>query len=95
MNVKFHPSARAELREARDWYEERSRLTALAFAEEIAAAIQRISAAPARYPRIEHGTCRFLLRRFPFSVIYRAGAGEVEVVAVAHHKRRPSYWRER
>ncbi len=95
MNVKFHPSAREELRAARPWYEERSRLTALAFAEEIAAAIQRISEAPARYPRTKHGTRRFLLRRFPFSVIYRTGADEVEVVAVAHHKRRPGYWSER
>jgi len=92
MNVRFHPAAQTELLQGRAWYEERSPLSALAFAEEIATAIQRIAEAPLRYPRSEHGTRRFLLKRFPFSVFYRVAKNGVEIVAVAHHKRRPDYW---
>lgn len=37
----------------------------------------------------------FVLRRFPFSVIY-AEVGEVlYILAVAHGSRRPGYWSER
>jgi hypothetical protein len=33
--------------------------------------------------------------RFPFSLVYRVLESEVEVLAVAHGKRRPGYWRSR
>lgn len=35
MRVKLHPHARAELRAARDWYYERSPLSAIAFAQTV------------------------------------------------------------
>ena len=95
MTVKFHPAARAELREARLWYEERSPLTAIAFGQEVAAAVSRIARTPMRFPLAEHGTRRVGLRRFPYTLFYRAGAQETIVVAVAHQKRRPGYWKVR
>lgn len=91
MTVRFHPAAREELREARLWYEERSPLSAVAFAQEVGAAVSRIAEAPMRYPVTEHGTRRVVLQRFPYNVFYRVGAEEVIVVAVAHQKRRPGY----
>jgi toxin ParE1/3/4 len=33
--------------------------------------------------------------RFPYSVIYSLLEDDVLVVAVAHHRRRPFYWRDR
>lgn len=33
--------------------------------------------------------------RYPYQVIYREEAGEVIVIAVAHAKRDPEYWRGR
>ena len=35
------------------------------------------------------------LRRFPFLLIYIHSAEEIIVVAVAHQRRRPGYWRRR
>jgi plasmid stabilization system protein ParE len=95
MKVRFHPEARSELRRARAWYSERSPLSAAAFAREVDNAINRIVATPERYPVAEHGTRRLVLQQFPFSLFYRAGADEVVIVAVAHQKRRPGYWRKR
>jgi plasmid stabilization system protein ParE len=48
MTVRFHPAARDELRQARLWYEERSPLSALAFEQEIVAAVARIAEATPR-----------------------------------------------
>lgn len=41
------------------------------------------------------GVGRIILRRFPFSIVARKAEDAFEVVAVAHHSRRPAYWRAR
>jgi mRNA-degrading endonuclease RelE of RelBE toxin-antitoxin system len=35
------------------------------------------------------------LRTFKYNVIYVIDSGEIVIVAVAHHRRRPGYWRSR
>jgi hypothetical protein len=32
-----------------------------------------------------------VFQRFPFSLFYRVTAGAIEVIAVAHHRRKPGY----
>jgi hypothetical protein len=32
---------------------------------------------------------------YPFDIVYRENADEIEIVAVAHHARKPMYWRRR
>ena len=93
--VEFHPLAEEEWLAAYAWYAERSETAARAFLREMDRAILRISEAPERWPKYDSATRRFLLVRFPFSVIYRVATKNVEVVAVAHHKRNPGYWRDR
>jgi plasmid stabilization system protein ParE len=39
-------------------------------------------------------TRRTLLRRFPFSIVYRVKPDVIEVVALAHRSRKPDYWTE-
>ena|ERR1051326_1239464 len=95
MRIKFHPHARAELRAARNWYHERSPLSAFVFAQTVQNAISRIREAPNTLPVSEHGTRKFVLQRFPFNIFYRTGQTEIVIVAVAHQKRRPGYWSSR
>ncbi len=38
---------------------------------------------------------RYILPRFPFSVIYRMKGELIEVVVVAHQRRKPGYWKSR
>jgi toxin ParE1/3/4 len=95
VSLEFHPEAVFEARAARQWYAERSPLAAAVFMEEIERATKMIVEAPDRWPGFLHGTRRYLLRRFPFSVIYRVSETSVQVVAVAHAKRRPGYWKTR
>ena len=95
MRVKIHPEARAELRAARNWYQERSPLSAIAFAQTVANATSRIREAPNSFPLADHGTRKFVLQRFPFNIFYRIRDNEIVIVAVAHQKRRPGYWSNR
>lgn len=95
MRVSFHPAAAAEVERAQAWYEERSVLAAAGFLQELTRAVQRIRAAPERYPAAEHGTRRILLDQYPFSVFYAVRREEIFILAVAHQRRRPGYWADR
>ena len=95
MKIELHPSARRELREAHRWYYDRSPLVAASFAREIQSSMERIEEAPDRYPEGEQGTRRFLVSRFPCTVVYRASESVITIVAVAHQSRQPGYWAAR
>jgi toxin ParE1/3/4 len=41
------------------------------------------------------GVKRQLPRRFPYAVVVRERDAEIFVIAIAHHGRRPGYWRDR
>jgi len=91
----FLAAARAEVREAFDWYHTRSRRAAAQFLAEIDRATLLIRESPNVWATFEAGTRRCILNRFPYSIIYREVGDDLHVVAVAHHKRRPGYWRSR
>lgn len=88
-------AAADEALEATKWYRERSEDVALAFVAEVRDALDRIEEAPETWPRHHHGTQRKLLNRFPYEVVYRLLSDRILVVAIAHCKRRPGYWRRR
>jgi len=94
-SVKFHPAADGELLEATEWYVERSATAAAGFLREIEHALSRIAEAPERYPLTGLGRRRFVLLNYPYDVVYRVTSTEVEIIAIAHHSRRPAYWRSR
>ena len=93
--LEVHPEAIAEATAAKLWYRERSEIVALAFQDEIDLAIERILEAPERWPRYIEDTRRYVMRRFPFSVVYSVGAETVQILAFAHGRRRPGYWKGR
>jgi plasmid stabilization system protein ParE len=80
---------------AADWYAERGPIAAEAFVKEIEKAVHEVSNAPSRWPLFVSGTRRFLLRRFPYYIVYRERGDAVEIIAVAHARRRPGYWKFR
>jgi plasmid stabilization system protein ParE len=93
LTVRLLPRARKDFDISFDWYSQRSEIAALRFSAEVDAALYRIANSPERYARIDelHRACR--LFKFPFRVIYRILETEILVVAVAHAKRHPNYWR--
>ena len=93
--VEIHPEAVDEASAARRWYAERSSTAAQAFEAELDHAVFAIADAPSRWVRHIANTRRFVLQRFPFSVVYFELPGSVLILAVAHGNRRPGYWRTR
>lgn len=80
---------------ARDWYAERSPFPARGFLLALEAAVRSVLEAPERSPLGAHGCRHYVFpSRYPFTLIYRLSP-DVEIVAVAHQRRRPEYWRER
>jgi toxin ParE1/3/4 len=61
----------------------------------LARAERQIGAFPRAGSKFECGTRRLVLSRSPYSLIYLAADNRYFVVAVAHAKRKPGYWRER
>jgi toxin ParE1/3/4 len=95
LSVDIHPEALAEARAAREWYLSRSDRAAQAFLADLDVGVEGIRTAPDLYPPYLHGTRCYLLRRFPYLIVYRATAATVHVYAVAHSRRRPGYWKTR
>ena len=93
--LTFHPVAEEELLAAEEWYAERSLTAARAFAQEAATVIEHVHVAAERWPVYIHGTRRIVFPRFPFTVVYRVTSEQLQIIAVAHQKRRPGYWRDR
>ncbi len=46
-------------------------------------------------PLLDFSRRRMIVRKFPYSLIYEVAGRELVVLAVAHGRRRPSYWRKR
>ena len=76
---------------------ERSPDAALRFDAEVDRALGQIISTPKRWAAGSHSTRRFLLRQFPYILIYRerASSGDIQIVAVAHTSRKPGYWKKR
>jgi plasmid stabilization system protein ParE len=87
--------ARQDFDESFDWYAERSVQAAVRFAAAVDAALDRILANPTQFASADgvHRECP--VKKFPFRVVYRLVDDRVLVVAIAHAKRRPGYWRHR
>lgn len=95
MIVRLHPEAAKELTHSVKWYFEQSQSAAANFVNEIDLCISKITEAPEIYLQYVHGTQRAILKTFPYSVIFRLKIDTIEIVAIAHSKRRPGYWRRR
>lgn len=87
--------AEAELHEAAEFYEgQRPGL-----ARRFLAATERVIGHAADHPLLGTplggGIRRTLVPGFPYAVIYRADRDPIRVLAVAHLRRHPDYWRSR
>ena len=95
MRHEFHPEAVLEFEKAVHFYKQRGRKLGQRFAQEIRTAIAKIVAAPERWRVLEQDVHICRARVFPYSVLYTIEADYILIVAIAHGKRRPGYWRYR
>lgn len=93
--ITFHEDARAELAEASHYYEDRVPGLGQALIVDVEKAVSEILGHPKGYKLISKNLRRKVLSRFPYSLIYAVELDRIRIMAVAHHKRRPEYWRYR
>lgn len=95
--VRTHSDASTELAEAVRWYESRRTGLGSDLLDEVAGTIERVAQNPEIGSSLsaDQNTRRLFVTRFPYQLVYRLRTDEVVIVAVAHLKRRPGYWKHR
>jgi plasmid stabilization system protein ParE len=95
LSIKYHPAARLEALDAFEWYRDRSLGAAERFQSELELAQAAIAEAPETWAEYRDGTRRYLLKRYPYLIVYRLSERGIEIIAIAHGRREPEYWLER
>ena len=100
MKLRIDPAAEEEAQQAAQWYEARHVGLGLEFLAAVDAALQRIREDPLQFPNLETlpdepNVRRFLLKRFPHAIVYEVVSTDIQILAVAHTRRRPQYWKKR
>jgi len=95
--VRFSEPASQELAEAVHWYETRRAGLGGELFDAVVATVTLIETSPEIGQTIstDGHTRRTLVARFPYHVVYRLRPTEIVIVAIAHLKRRPGYWKNR
>lgn len=95
MFVRLHPEADSELAESAAWIEKQR----AAHGERFIAAYQEARDWLRQYERIGPRVGRRVRSKqilgFPYAIIYVISDDEILILAIAHHSRRPGYWRSR
>lgn len=96
MNYSFHPAAEAEFLESVGYYESQVPGLGGALIEEFEALANLIGESPQGWQvELPPDIRRAPLHRFPLSIVYREKPDDLQVLAVAHDRRRPQYWLDR
>ena len=95
MRHEFHPEAVLEFEEAVQFYQERGRTLGRRFAREVRTTIAKAVATPERWRVLAQDVRICRTRVFPYAVLYTIEPDYILIIAVAHDKRRPGYWRHR
>lgn len=98
--VRFEDEAEAEYRAAGRWYEERRAGLGLDFLDTVDATIDHIlksplAGAPVRQLPPDLLVRRVPVKRFPYHVVYLETNRTIRILAVAHDRRKPGYWKTR
>ena len=96
MKYWLHPEAENDLRNAAEFYRKHADA---ALSQALLAEFEHAMRLLLEHPRLgaqwRNNMRRYVMRRFPYSVIYSISGDEMRILAVAHHSRRPGFWRNR
>jgi plasmid stabilization system protein ParE len=95
INVRLLEGAESDLAGAAGFLEHRLRGLGTRFTDSVQRSLTRIAENANLGVPIGVTYRKLRVRQFPYNVIYRIELDEVLVVAIAHHRRKPDYWRRR
>lgn len=91
----FHPEAEVEFADAAEFYESRMVGLGQAFIAEVERCVALVWEQPDVGSPAGSNRRRVVVGRFPYSVVYRTDPQSILILAIAHQRRRPGYWRRR
>ena len=98
MRVALHPEARAELRLAALWYEERRDRGGDEFIAAVNQTLNRILSTPTAFPRWQEtrqsasAIRQAHVNGFPYLIAFEHSETLTLILCIAHDRRRPLYW---
>jgi plasmid stabilization system protein ParE len=100
MKLRIDLAAEEEVQQAAQWYEDQRTGLGLEFLSAVDTGVQRIRHDPLAFPLLEtlpeeQNIRRLVLARFPYVIIYEVLSQEIRILAIAHSRRRPGYWKKR
>ena len=93
--IQVHPEAKAEIKLAFEWYWTRSESAALSFNTELRDTFSVVRKSPRICAPYLRSTRRAILDSHPYFVVFRELPRKIQIIAVAHARRRPGYWAKR
>lgn len=95
MKSEFLPEADEEFREAARYYESEAAGVGLSFIAAVHKGVAEIIELPLAAQVVRAGIRKKVLRHFLYNLYYAIEADTIVIIAVAHQRRRPNYWRVR
>jgi toxin ParE1/3/4 len=92
-SLEFHPEAQAELIRAAQYFEGEAENLGVDFIDFVQRTALRLVGFPNSGRRVGRRLRRVVVPRFLYILLYRVERERIFVVAVAHPRRRPGYWR--
>src|SRR5690554_329134 len=96
MNYQLHPQAALELEEQVIYYEKCALGLGARYNIEFRKTAKQIYLKPTRFKYLKKPDIRqAAIIGFPYFIVFRVLNGGIQILAVAHYRRRPNYWSER
>ncbi len=92
--ARFIAPARRELHAEVAYYSNKELGLGSRFLNAVEVATARALAFPLTGTPVSENTRRMFLKDFPLALVYRPEENGIVVFALAHHARRPEYWRD-
>lgn len=94
MQVRFLRPAEAEVTEAIAYFDEQRNGLGDRFEQDLLDTVEFVREHPLSGKLLTGRVRRFRLHTFRYNVVYVVDGDEIVILAVAHHRRRPGYWRD-
>ena len=95
MNIEFLPEAKEEFFEAARYYESEAPGVGISFITSVHMAVGKVVEFPLAAQVMRSGIRKKVLQHFSYNIFYAVEAETIVIVAVAHQRKRPNYWRGR
>lgn len=95
INLQFHPEVYEDIKESYDWYENQILGLGDKFIEDLENGYVSIENFPNTWANFQYGFKRYILNKFPYSILYKQNNNIIYIIAIMHNSRKPNFWMNR